>query len=183
MATAPLKLWEHIDDYQQVLDWIEEHEGEIREAGGVLPPELEELLEAVEGDVEAKVERAALVVRTLLVNAKAAEEEADRLAAIARGYDRQADSLKRYLLIQLQRAGMDRVETPRAKVRRQRNGTPAVALRNPDEIPEAYQRVTVSFDSAGARRDLKEAGALPTEIGEYERGPFRVTLGEHIRIT
>lgn len=105
MATM-LRLYEAVDQLEVVLDWMSEHEEAIVAAGGELPPELAELLDEVEGTLEAKVERTALVVRNLLANAKAAKEEADRLAAIAGTYNRQADSLKNYLLHSLKRAGV-----------------------------------------------------------------------------
>src|SRR5690606_22994620 len=65
MSAPMLKLYEHVDQYQVVLDWIEEHAAEIEAAGGVLPPELEELLDQAEGALQEKVERVALVIQNL----------------------------------------------------------------------------------------------------------------------
>lgn len=182
MATM-LKLYEAVDQLEVVLDWMDEHEEAIIAAGGELPPELEELLEEVEGTLETKVERTALVVRNLLANAKAAKEEADRLAAIAATYSRQADSLKNYLLHSLKRAGVPKIETPRAKVRIQANGTPSVRLAAPGEIPEPFRRVKVEFDAVAARNHLKNHNAIPTpEDGEVEIDGLVVSRGVHLRI-
>ena len=182
MATAMLKLYEHVDDYRTILDWIEEHADEIEAAGGEVPEYLEGLLDAAVEGLEEKVKRTALVVQNLGANAKAAKSEADRLAATARTYERQAEVLKRYLKIQLERAGVPRVETELVKARIQTNGRPTIVPLNPDAIPEAYQRVRVEFDGAKAYDELKSAGLLPTEPGEVVIDGLRVTLGTHLRI-
>ena len=148
-----LKLYEAVDAYQTALDWIEENEDAIRDAGGEIPQELDELLEMAEGDLEEKVKRVALVVQNLKANAAAAKSEADRLATSARGYDRQAAALTNYLHHQLTRAGIERVETPLVKVRIQRASRPSV--RPVGEIPEEFQRVRVEFDGAKAYDHLR----------------------------
>ncbi|HSH44622.1 MAG TPA: siphovirus Gp157 family protein [Longimicrobiales bacterium] len=153
---AMLHLYEYVEDMQTVLDWLAEYEGEIRAAGGEIPPELDELMEQVEGDLTEKVKRVGLTIRNLKANAAAAKSEADRLAATARSYERQADGLSEYLHYQLQRVGRDRVETPLVKVRIQRASRPAI--RPVGEIPEAFRRVIpeqVQLDSAKAYEHVK----------------------------
>lgn len=181
--TAPmLKLYEYVDQYQAILDTIEERAEEIAAAGGVLPPDLEAALDAVDGSITEKIERVALVVQNLAANAKAAEEEAKRLAALAATYTRQADSLKRYLHAQLLRLGETRVETPRVKVAVQKNGRPSIRPANPDAIPEKYQRVRIEFDGQRAYEDLKAAGLLPDEPGTVEIDGLVIERGTHLRI-
>lgn len=184
--TTALKLYGHVDAYQVVLDWMEEYEDEIIAAGGVLPPELEGLLEGVQGDLQAKVERTALVVQNLLANAKAAKGEADRLAGLARSYERQADTLKSYLKRQLERAGVKKVETPTAKVAIQKNGRPSLRLADPNYIPEQFKVQPPPpppvFDSQGAYEYLKGAKLLPTEPGVIELDGIVIELGSHLRI-
>jgi len=182
MSTPMLKLYEHVDQYQIVLDWIEEHAAEIEAAGGVLPPELEELLDQAEGALHEKVERVALVVQNLKANAEAAQAEAKRLQAIARTYERQAEALKTYLHVQLQRAGLDRIEAPRAKVRVQLNGRPTIRPADPNNIPEPYRKVVITFDSEAAYRDLKERGLIPAGPGRVEVDGLLVERGTHLRI-
>src|SRR5690606_10969359 len=182
MSAPMLKLYEHVDQYQIVLDWIEEHAAEIEAAGGVLPPELEELLDQAEGALQEKVERVALVVQNLKANAEAAQAEAKRLQAIAQTYERQANALKTYLHAQLQRAGIDRVDTPRAKVRIQVNGRPTIRPADPDNIPEPYRKVVITFDGEAAYRDLKERGLIPAGPGRVEVAGLLVERGTHLRI-
>jgi hypothetical protein len=177
-----LKLYEHVDQYQVVLDWIEEHAAEIEAAGGVLPQQLEELLEEVEGSLQQKVERIALVVQNLRANAEAAASEAKRLQAIAQTYERQAATLKAYLHAQLQRAGIERIDAPRAKVRIQINGRPTIRPANPENIPEPYRKVIITFDGEAAYRDLKARGLIPGGAGRAEVDGLLVERGTHLRI-
>lgn len=181
MSAPMLKLHEYVDELQAALEWIGEHEEEILTAGGELPRELAELLEQLDGDLTENVRRVALVILNLTASAKAAAGEAERIAAMARGYDRQAESLKRYLLFQMQRAGATRVETPTVKVRIQKNTRPSIRCAS-TEIPEPFRRVRVEFDGQAAYNALKAAQALPQEPGRTEMNGLVVELGQHIRI-
>jgi len=181
MSTPMLKLHEYVDELEQVLEWIVEHEEQIVAAGGELPPELAELLEQVEGTLTEKVRRVALVILNLTASAKAAHAEAERIAAMARNYERQTESLKRYLMFQLERAGTTRVETPTVKVRIQKNTRPSIRCASA-EIPEPFRRVRVEFDGTAAYEALKAASCLPAEPGRIEVAGLVVELGQHIRI-
>lgn len=167
MPATMLKLYDAVDAYQTALDWMEEHEDEIVAAGGELPEELDAILEQAEGDLEEKVKRVALVIQNLKANANAAKEEADRLATTARSYQRQADALTQYLQYELERAGVPRVETPVVKVRIQRASRPSI--RPVGEIPEEFQRVTVSFDGQKAYEHVKPLlGKDADDVGEID---------------
>lgn len=181
MSAPMLKLHEYADELERVLDWIADNEERIIAAGGELPPELWEMLDRIEGDFTEKVRRVALVILNLTASAKAAQAEADRLAKMGRGYQRQAESLKRYLMAQLDRAGKTRVETPTVKVRIQKNTRPSIRCAS-TEIPERFRRVTVEFDTAAAYDALKAAGHLPQEPGGVEVEGLVVELGRHVRV-
>lgn len=181
-ATLPLRLYEYVDEYQTVLDWIEEHEEQIVAAGGVLPPELESLLDDITGAVTEKVKRIALLIQNLTASQKAAAAEAQRLTALAKGYERKADSLKAYLKLQLQRLGLPRLETDVVKVRIQQNGRPSIRPVDPAKIPEAYQRVVIELDGDKAYQALKLANCLPDKPGRVEIEGLVVELGDHVRI-
>lgn len=175
-----LRLYEHVDDYQTVLEWIEEHAEAIAAAGGELPPELEELLDQVEGDLQTKVERTALVVQNLLANANAARTEAERIAKHAASYERQAGVLKQYLHEQLVRAGVPRIDGARVKVRIQRNSRPTIEPVG-DEIPARFQRTRVEFDAQGAYDAVKPLLGKDAP-DEFEVEGLRVRYGVHLRV-
>lgn len=180
MATQMLRLYDVVDEYTTVLDWLDENEEAIREAGGEIPAELDELMEQAEGDLEEKVKRVALVIQNLKANAKAAKEEADRLATTARSYQRQADALTNYLHVQLTRAGLERIETPVVKVRIQRASRPSIRLAG-DEIPEQFRRVRVEFDGQAAYEHLRPLlGKDAPDFGEVDGLHFEYSYSPRI---
>lgn len=178
-----LKLYEEVDAYQIVLDWIEEHAEEISAAGGELPKELIELLDSVGGAVEEKVERTVLVIRNLKRNADAAKAEAEHLTAMAATHQRQADSLKAYLTFQMERAGMKKFKGAKAQAWFQKNGRPSIRPKDPNKIPKKYQRVVIEFDGQKAYEDFKSADLIPEpEEGAVEIDGLVIERGKHLQI-
>jgi hypothetical protein len=161
-------LWDISNDLEAIA-------AELGEAGGELTPELEARLDALEGAFEAKVERVALASRSYLASAEAAKLEEARLAAIRKAYEARSDGLKRYLLASMRRVGTLKVETPRARVRVQKNGQASITWTHDlDALPDAYRRVTVTPDLALVRDTLKAGGEPPEG--------FAVDYGYHVRI-
>lgn len=181
--TAMLKLYEHVDQYEVMLAWIEEHEQDIRDAGGVLPLELEALLAEVEGGLEDKAEGTALVYRNLMANVDAARGEAKRLGEIAATYERQADVLKSYLFrSDAPGRGAERSSAPAQRCG-SRPANPSVRLADPDTIPAAFQRVKVEFNASAAMAHLKENDCAPEAgAGPVEVDGLIVERGLHVRI-
>ena len=183
MMTSTLRLYECVDALEAVLDWIAENEEAVKAAGGELPPELEAMLNEVEGNFQEKVERTALVIRNQMANALAAQSEADRLRKIAATYTNQAEALKSYLHDQLRRVGATRIQTARAKVWVQANGRPSIRLADPEVIPAAFQRTRVEFDSQAAYESLKARNEIPDpEDGAVTIDGLVVERGTHLRI-
>lgn len=165
---ATARLWQIADELDEIAELI-------AEGGGELTPELEARLDALDGAFDEKVERVALVVRERIAFAEAAKMEEERLGAIRKAHERAADGLKRYLLMQMQRTDHLKVETPRARVRVQRNSVPSIAWTRPvEELPEAYRRVTIAPDIARVREDVKLGATVPEG--------FVVEQGYHVRI-
>ena len=168
MSAMNAHLWEIADELETVAALIAEN-------GGELTPELEARLDAIAGAFGDKVERVALAIRSYEANAEAAKLEEERLGAIRKSHERSAAGLKRYLLGCMRNAGVPKVETPRARVRVQKNSMPSIAwTQDMDALPDGYRRVTVAPDLQRVRDDLK-AGAVPPE-------GFVVEYGQHVRI-
>lgn len=181
MAVA---LHEHVTAFLTVLDWIDENPEELEAAGGVLPEHLEELLDEVEGDVRAKMERVALMERHVKANADVAEAEAKRIQAMAKGWDRKRKALRTYLGMQLRRLGETRLDWPTVKVRRQVAGQPSIRAEEPTDedlempfwklIPARYE-----FDYRAALDYLRERDLLDKDKAErLPDGSLRLDLTE-----
>src|SRR5438045_1095071 len=80
-------------------------------ANGELTPEIEAQLAALNENLEVKVERTAALMRRVHGLALAAEDELERLKRLSQARRRTAESLKSYLLYNLQELGRNRVDT------------------------------------------------------------------------
>lgn len=165
------KLWEIADGLVRIAE-------DIAEAGGELTPDLEARLEAHEGALESKVESIALLVRQNEVDADAAKAEESRLAGIRKAHERTAASLKDYLLRCLSGAGVQRVETPLARVRVQRSGTPSIQYGGEvTALPEWARRHVPEYWDID-RKALTEALRAGDELPEG----VVATYSHHVRI-
>lgn len=174
MATA-LKLYETTDELLTVREFLLESED------GELTPEMEQLLDHATGNFDEKVERVALVIRELVASAKGINDEAERLAARARSAERAASRLKAYLLAQLLRADVKKVERPLATVRVQANPPSVRSSLAPEAVLALRQtplvRVIperVELDSKSIITAWKAGEALPEGV--------TVEQGCHLRI-
>lgn len=142
--------------------------------GGELTPELEARLEAFEGALENKIDRICSVISNNAAAAKAAKEESERLAKLAKSREGVASSLKRYLQSVLTQLDKQKVETGRFRVRIQKNGRPSIKW-GADEatIPDTFKRTVVSLDGDAAYAAYS-AGSLPEG--------FVVEVGSHLRV-
>ena len=101
--SAAVKLYE-LSEARDILDeFLAETEGEVT-------PELQQLLDELDGKIEEKIERVALYVREQLATATAIDEEVKRLSARKRARERAAEGLKAYLKSQMERLDKKKVE-------------------------------------------------------------------------
>lgn len=154
-----MKLYEAITAFENVLDWMEENADEIEAAGGVLPPALEELFDKATADLENKFEATIAAERNERANAVNARAEANRLAALAKSYERRADSIKGYLSLMKRRAGLKKIETPIGKAGTYHASNPSIMLASA-AIPTGFVKPPAEpeFDPRGFADALKAAG-------------------------
>jgi hypothetical protein len=127
--TASVKLYE-LSAARDILDgWLAESEGEVT-------PELEALLAELDANVDEKIERVALFVRERLATAAAVKEEVQRLQAIQKREEKAAESLKGYLLREMQRLGKAKVNGLLATVALQNNPPSVKGELAPDYLIE-----------------------------------------------
>lgn len=186
MTATAIRLYEAVDGIDTVREWIDEHAEELLAAGGDLDqlPELAELLELAEGQLAGKVESVGLYIRELTATAAAIKEEAQRLDARARHALAAAASLKRYLLINMERAELKRVDGKLVTVRVQAS-PPAVTHDLTDEDLRALYVIPVGprFVTRTEVFAIDRKVALTAEqAGEALPAGVHVTRGTHIRI-
>lgn len=174
-----MKLYESVAALAIVTEWLEE-------SGGELTPEITELLDAAEGDFEAKVERVALYIKTLDAEAAAIKAEEQRLAARRKARENGADRIRTYLENWMTAAGKESVKTPLVTAAIQ-NNPPSVVCELDDEAlvelaENGFSYVTaktvVSLDKKAILADAKQVdgyqAALPTGIRVQQTRSLRI---------
>jgi hypothetical protein len=103
-----------------------------------VPPEvIRDTIEGLQGDFDAKAVDVAKFILALESNAAEVKEAAKRMAARAAAIERRADSVRNYLLFQMQSANVTKIARPEFVIRRATN-PPAVQIRDPALIPAEY---------------------------------------------
>lgn len=121
-----------------------------------LPPEvIRDTLEGLTGELEAKATNVAAFTRNLEASADMIEEAAKAMQARARRLRTRAESVKAYLLYNMQAAGIRKIESPEFTLAIRTN-PPAVVIREDAEIPAEYM---VQPEPPPPRPDKKRIGA------------------------
>lgn len=143
---------------------------------GELTPELEQRLDALMMAGPDRLEAAAKVVRSMEANAKACEEESDRLRERGRSFANQADKLKQRMTFCLDAAFGGKVKTALFTIWTQKSADRTVAELLPGVTPEMLQeerpdlvRVKVELDRQKCVELFKAKDELPETLVFEER--------------
>lgn len=143
----------------------------LLESAGAITPEIEDKVDALLVSGPETIESAAAVVTQLMMSAKMAEEESDRLRSRAKEFEDQAGALKERMVLALDRAFGGKVKTPKWTVWTQTTGNRTVAELIPGVTPQMlYEerpdlvRVKMELDRVKVIAHLKEGKPLPELI-------------------
>jgi hypothetical protein len=132
----------------------------LHENGGELTPEIEILLEALEGHFDQKVDSICGLRQSYVRQADALDAEIDRLKKRKESFARSAESLRTYLFSNMARLEKEKVKTARFTVWQQKTAGTIEWTRPIDELPELYKRVKIEPDLKAAHA-AHDAGHLP----------------------
>lgn len=143
-----------------------------------LPPEvIRDTLESLEGDFDTKATNVAKFILSLEANAEAISEASKAMELRALRIRKRVESLKNYLLLQMQLVDRHRIDAPDIHMRRQDN-PPAVVVMDESIVPPHYWRQPLPpppvIDKKAIMETLKTGAEVP---GCY------ANRGEHIRIS
>jgi len=139
-----LHLYELADAYRDAIALADD-------TGGEITPEIESLLDQIEGGIEEKADSIAALCREWKLEALGCKEEKDRLAARQKAAENRIEGLKSYLQFQLERMGIDKVKTKRFNIRCATAGVPSIRWIGEGSIPSGFDRVKVELDGNAAR--------------------------------
>lgn len=147
----------------------------ILEAGGVIDEATEAELAQLRGDFRSKAERVGLYHLNLKAQVGAVDVEIKRLQALKAVRENAADSLKAYLLREMQRVGERKLETDRIVITVVTNSRPRIEWTgDPAKPPKAFKRTIVTFDGQKAYEAWRAKRKLPAGV--------RVEQGVHLRV-
>lgn len=162
-------LYELTGQYQLLLALMEDPD--------VDPKIIEDSLEAVSGEIEAKADGYAKVRLELLNQKDGLKAEIDRLTARVRTIDRNVDRLMESLKNGLIAAGKPKFKTDLFSFSVQKN-PPKVVIDDPDRIPEGFLiPQPPKVDTASIKESLKSVDA-----GQMWEGICHLEQGESLRI-
>jgi len=153
-----MTLYELTGEYMALLSALEEGDDEL----------LDDLLR-IEGDIEAKAEGYAKVIRNLEAEIDALKAEEKRLNDRRKTGEKSLDRIKRALKASMEITGKTDFKSGIFKFKIVGNGgkAPLVNVPDPKDLPDELRRVEYKADGDAIREYIKETGDLSYgEIGE-----------------
>lgn len=142
-----------------------------------LPPEaIEDTLESLSGDLEAKATNTAFVIRNLEASAAAIKEAEAQMAARRKAIENRAARVRDYLLANMMVAGIQKIECPYFRLA-VRDNPPAVEVYEPGLIPAEYMRQPEPPPPTPDKTAIKDA----MKSGKDVPG-CRLTVGQRLEI-
>jgi len=123
---------------------------------------VQDTLESMVGDIEKRAEGVAHVVRSLEADAAAIKQWAADATERARSVQARADSLRQYLSINLQAAGIQKVEGPGIAIGWRKSS--AVVIDEPGLIPAQFMRQPEPPPAAPDKAAIKAAIKAGEEV-------------------
>lgn len=120
-------------------------------------------LEGMSGELEVKATNVAMFVRNLEANAAAIKEAEQSMSARRKSIENRADGMRRYLLANMQHAGITKIESPYFALSIKSNPA-AVVINEPGLIPAEFMRQPEPPPAAPDKTAIKEALKAGREV-------------------
>jgi chromatin segregation and condensation protein Rec8/ScpA/Scc1 (kleisin family) len=143
-----IALYQLTDQYRQAAERLADLD---------LPDEvIADTLEGMAGELEVKATNVAAFARNLETTAAAIKDAEASMAARRKAIERRAESLRHYLLHNMQRAGIKRIDSPHFTLSVKDN-PPAVDVFDPFQLPAEFMRQPDPPPPAPDKPAIKEA--------------------------
>ena len=120
------------------------------------PQTIADTLESMGGDLEAKATNVAMFVRNLESLADQIKQAEASMAARRKAIETRADNVREYLLSNMQRTGISKIESPYFKIAVCKNPV-SVVVDDDAAVPEEYRSLPKVIPSAPDKKALKDA--------------------------
>ena len=149
------RLYDLAAEYRAVADKL--HDSELDEQT------IADTLDGMSGDIQAKAQNVGFVIRNLECMADQIKQAEEVMAKRRRAIERRAESLKAYLLTNMQLAGINKIESPYF-VLSVRNNPESVVIDAESQIPDEYFRevpATFSPDKTLIKKAIQSGESVP----------------------
>jgi hypothetical protein len=145
-----MTLYELNEKYQQLLDMVE--------SGDVDPQTLTDTMEAVEGEIEDKLEGYACIIKQMEADVAGLKTEEDRISSRRKSLESNIKRMKECMQLVMVRTGKPKVKTKLFNLNIQKNPAAAEIL-DIDNVPGDFWTIPAPTVNKSAVRDyLKENG-------------------------
>lgn len=142
--------------------------------GDELPAEvIRDTLDGLTGEIEEKATNVQLFIENLLVAAESIENRAAEMSIRAKRLEKRAESLRQYMLLNLQVCGVTKIDSPWFTIRVQ-DSPPRVVIDAETQIPAEYWKQPPLppqvIDRAAIAEDIKAGKEVPgahSERGQH----------------
>lgn len=149
-----VKLYEIADQYQYLMNDLYDYE-----TGAVNEMALEKLNELTD-TMEKKAINITRIFKELEASADAIEKERKAMQVRENALKNQIKRLKEYLLSNMERCEIKKIECPQFSITLQKNPI-SVEILNESEIPSDYNRVKTEIDISKIKEDLQNGVYIP----------------------
>ena len=178
--TQSTRLWELSDEIQELenaISLIQEDDNLSEEAREIkLEEAFNQWLEAGES-FKDKAEQVARFIRHQEAVAAARKEEAKKIQALAKQAENEANRLRKYLIAQMVRSNVKRIDGVSAKVSLRKKQPQVLLNVPPEKLPDEYVKVTYQPDLTKIKKLLKaDAGGAIGWASLSEQHEYSVTI-------
>ena len=149
-----LALYELASQYQYLANDLYDHET------GVVNETALDKLNDINDSIENKAINITKLFKELEANAEAIEKERKAMQARENALRNQSKRLKEYLLTNMERCEINKIECPQFVISVQKNPQ-SVEVINELYIPEEYNKVKTELDISRIKEDLKNGVVIP----------------------
>lgn len=148
-----ISLYELAAQYQRDLEYIQNSDLDEQQAA--------ELLETMQGSIQDKAKNVAMVIRNMETTAEAIELAEKEMAARRKSIERKIDWMKNYLLENMERTGITKIESPYFVIALRDNPESLIVETDADIPAEYWKPQQPTLDKAGLKKDIQLGVIVP----------------------
>jgi hypothetical protein len=148
-----ITLYELTEQYRRDLEYIQNSDLDEQQAL--------ELLETMQGAIQDKAKNVAMVIRNMETTAEAIKAAEDEMASRRKSIERKMEWMKTYLLQNMERTGITKIESPYFVIALRDNPESLIVETDADIPAEYWKPQQPTLDKAGLKKDIQLGLIVP----------------------